>query len=398
MLPRLLYCAFKWMYERDGHWYTTGGFPEFVTSLSSYFAEIRLMVPRGEDAPRNATRFAIPSNLEIFPTKPTFVRGFRPLETYLWSLGTVSLFRRLQSESDIVLIAIPNSISYLAFAPILDKPLVLLVAGDEFEVLSASGDFSYKLESASGLIVLRRIASRLLYDRSRLVICRNERARRFIVDHYGIPASAVRSIFSGVRTDTFRPVDSEQRSAVRASLGFSPREVVFGFVAEGFTQAKGADALLEVFKTLHRSNPIARLLIVGSVPEYYQSVIKGLHSVLSVGPISRDQLYMYYGAMDVFVCPSRSEGAPKVVMEAAACGIPVVATDVGGIPEMIENERTGFVVGVDDVCSMIRICRRLCEDRQLRSTMGNRARQLAESDFNFNSLVEKSARAILEAL
>lgn len=125
-------------------------------------------------------------------------------------------------------------------------------------------------------------------------------------------------------------------------------------VASRLEHIKGMDLVLPVFALLRKRLPQARLLVVGdgSLRESMQRQADELQvqdAVEWAGRLPQDQLQAFYDRMDLFWMPSRSEGFGLSALEAMACGCPVIASEVGGLPELIQDGNCGFLVPVDDV-------------------------------------------------
>jgi len=99
--------------------------------------------------------------------------------------------------------------------------------------------------------------------------------------------------------------------------------------------------------------------------------------------------------MDVFVLPSISEGMSNTLLEAMASGLPVVATDVGGNPEIVENERSGLLFRPGDVKALADRLARLAGDEMLRSELGNAARHRANETFSLGRMTENYTQLYL---
>src|SRR5262249_28127396 len=110
----------------------------------------------------------------------------------------------------------------------------------------------------------------------------------------------------------------------------------------------------------------------------------------------RDDVERLYAAIDVLALPSHREGFPRAPMEAAAMGVPSVVTDVRGCREVVEHDRTGFVVTPRDPAALRAAIRRLGDD-DLRASFGRAARAKAERDFDDRAVVERVFRAYLSA-
>ena len=98
--------------------------------------------------------------------------------------------------------------------------------------------------------------------------------------------------------------------------------------------------------------------------------------------LSAPEVAALLASADVFVLPSRSEGQPMAVLEAMARGVCVVASDVGGIPELVEDGRSGVLVPPDDVDSLVKALRKVLDDRDLRERLGGEARQRVLAEFD----------------
>jgi colanic acid/amylovoran biosynthesis glycosyltransferase len=102
------------------------------------------------------------------------------------------------------------------------------------------------------------------------------------------------------------------------------------------------------------------------------------------GAVGQDEIRRYYEDADVFVLPSFAEGVPAVLMEAMAMGLPVVTTRVAGIPELVEDGQSGFVVPPGRVDALVEAVRRLASDPELRREMGERGREKVISEYSID--------------
>ncbi len=147
----------------------------------------------------------------------------------------------------------------------------------------------------------------------------------------GVSADRIRVIHDGVDQAQFHP---GSKHAARTALSLPPSEQLLLFVGN-LLPVKGLDVLLNALVRL----PAVTLLVVGHGPlrpalEAQAAKLGLADRVRFIGPVPHDQLPDWYRAADVFVLPSRSEGVPNVLLEASACGVPWVASRVGGISEI----------------------------------------------------------------
>jgi glycosyltransferase involved in cell wall biosynthesis len=183
-----------------------------------------------------------------------------------------------------------------------------------------------------------------------------------------------------VNTDRFRP-DPAVRARVRVELAAQDRFVVL--VVAQLIAAKGIDVLLSAMASLPAE---AVLWIVGDGPE--RAALEAL--IAERGLVERVRMLghqfdvgPYMQAADCFVCPSRwAEAAGLVNAEAAACGVPVVASRIGGIPEYLGEAQTGLLFAPDDVPGLTDALNRIIRDRALCRRIGARARTMAVERFS----------------
>ncbi len=167
-----------------------------------------------------------------------------------------------------------------------------------------------------------------------------------------------------------------------------------GFIGR-LSDEKSVDKLLEAMKIVVSKKPEARLFIVGTGPleatlkEYSKSL--GLEKYVEFTGY-KSNVFEALRELDIFVLSSRTEGAPIVILEAMAMGLPVVATSVGGNPEMVEDEKTGILVPPQDPSAMAAALMELLGDGKKVAAMGEAGRQRAFSVFHpakFTSSLEK---------
>ncbi len=164
------------------------------------------------------------------------------------------------------------------------------------------------------------------------------------VMRYGIPPERCRTIHNGCDLAIFKP---SSREAARLELNIDPRAEIVVFIGR-LVPLKGLRELFEAVATLSASRSPLHLVCIGEGPmdqelrrRASQPDLKG-HVSFAVGA-SPHEIARWLAASNVFCLPSHSEGCPNVVVEALACGRPVVASNVGGIPELL-NSRSGILV------------------------------------------------------
>lgn len=148
--------------------------------------------------------------------------------------------------------------------------------------------------------------------------------------------------------------------------------MVVGTIAN-FYPTKGLDILIQASPLLGNVHTV----IIGDGPARPASVPPRTHLLGTIPDAAR-----LLPAFDVFVLPSRKEGLPYALIEAMAAGLPIVATTVGGIPEIITHEKNGLLVPVENPAALAAAIRRLVDDPSFRAQLGNAAKTSAEK-FSF---------------
>ena len=217
--------------------------------------------------------------------------------------------------------AFPDAVGTRWLARRLGLPYVVKVHGSDLNVTT---DFRLR----------RWQISRALRDAGAVVAVSQALATK--ARELGVPGERVRVIYNGVDGELFRPGD---RAEARSALALPVDAPVVLYVGN-LKLTKGCMDLLDSFPAVLARNPGARLVFVGSGGAHAGLVQRSRQlgietNVLFAGAAAHAQLPRWMQAADVLALPSHAEGVPNVVLEAMACGLPVVATAVGGIPEVL---------------------------------------------------------------
>lgn len=194
---------------------------------------------------------------------------------------------------------------------------------------------------------------------------------------------------NGVDTRRYAPATPQQRSDARRVLGLDDDAIVFGCVAR-MTPVKRHIDLLDAFARVRNTIPQARLLLVGDGPGLpeVQARIDALKLHDAVSLLSfRDDVADLLPAMDALVLCSSSEGMSNAILEAMACGLPVVATAVGGNLHLVQHERSGLLVPPMDPATLAASLEWLARSPHARRRMGQAARQRIEREFSLDGMV-----------
>lgn len=212
---------------------------------------------------------------------------------------------------------------------------------------------------------------------------------KVLIGTYG--AKRVLCIHNGIDLEAIQV--TTHREALRRKWHIAEDAVVIGTVGR-LVPVKGHSTLLEATKILQASLQNITLLLVGEGPlrKDLEASAKqlGLESVIFAG--HQDQACDFMNMMDVFVLPSLHEGIPMVVLEALALQRPVVATRVGGIPEVISHDLSGKLVMSGDAVELAMALQELIEMPDKARALGVQGRRQVEREFSANTMAERTAR------
>ena len=167
------------------------------------------------------------------------------------------------------------------------------------------------------------------------------------------------------------------RSELRARLGLTEGSCVVLSVGR-LDPEKGIDVLLDAAASLHAAGSTATVVIVGGGSLEGELRAAAGANVRFTGALDRDALVPWYAAADVFVLPSRSEQWGMVLNEAAAAGLPIVATEAAGAAwDLVDDGTSGFRIPVGDAASLAQALAELAADSGFRERAGDRSRTLA---------------------
>jgi glycosyltransferase involved in cell wall biosynthesis len=221
----------------------------------------------------------------------------------------------------------------------------------------------------------------------------------------GVEPGRLRVIRSGVDTERFAPRD---RADARRHLGLDDRKGLVLFVGN-LEPRKQLDVLLKALPRVRQRGPQVYMAIVGTgasagaldqTSRLQQLTHElGLQDVVRfVGRVSGDDLLQWYAAADVFALPSSSEAQGIVALEAMACGLPVVASAVGGLLGTVDDGKSGFLIPSGDSDALAdRLCV-LLTDAELRASMGSAARDKVEREFTWTNAIHATVEVYREVV
>jgi len=233
----------------------------------------------------------------------------------------------------------------------------------------------------------RRKLLRVIFRLSTAVIANSAAVRALLLEKFRVPADKVHVFHNGVDLDRFDDVERD-RQKIDSRLSEETKLVVH--IANMNSEVKGQAVLIEAARTVCTAIPLARFVLVGDGPlrGVYERRVKELEledRVLFLG--RRQDIAEILACGDLFAFPSFAEGMPNSVLEAGASGLPIVATPVGGIPEIVTHERTGLLVPPRDPEALAAAILRVLEDPGLASSLSRACQTWVRSQFSFDRLI-----------
>ena len=243
----------------------------------------------------------------------------------------------------------------------------------------------------------RRRFLRHIQNRSDYVIANSQAVCDFLVEKDSFDPELIRVIRNGVDCDRFTTVRAD-RQGLFPDLG--TRGPLIAVVANMNVETKGHADLIRAAVEVSREFGEAKFLLVGDGPERTRleamTAELGLsNTVLFLG--RRNDVPDILACCDLFVLPSWAEGLPNSVLEAMAAGLPVVATRVGGIPEIIDDGASGLLVAPRDSHALAVATLQVLGNEELAKRLGQAARDRARTKFSFDRLLSDLDDLYLEA-
>ncbi|MEN6474572.1 MAG: glycosyltransferase [Syntrophaceae bacterium] len=294
-------------------------------------------------------RSNIPEYKEIFDGLCVKHPRYLGVPSFLWPLRWISyylmcmhLWKGAHPRCDLVHIEwiYPDAYAFLKVAEKYHIKTVGVVHGNE-----AIGYFENKRH--------RKYYARALQKLDRIISVSSDLKQKMISE-YGIPEHKIEVIHNGVDLAKFPMMKKEH---ARKILGL-PVDCPIGVCVARYSPEKNLDVLIEAISLLGDDAPM--ILMIGEGPlrsrlEALRQYFKVEEKVTFIGPIDHDTIHQWYHAADFYCLPSQREGCPVVVHEALACGVPVVSTSVGAVPDLIENDDYGLLCPPSDAEALSRI-------------------------------------------
>ncbi|MBD3208588.1 MAG: glycosyltransferase, partial [Candidatus Nealsonbacteria bacterium] len=321
-----------------------------------------------------------------------YPKGIRHL-IYLFQLLKIS------GDADIVYAQGPTNsgLPALLVAKFLSKRMVLKIVGDV-----AWERYSQKTQEADDMDTFQskeygffveslRWIQRLVARNSDVIITPGVYLKG-IIKGWGVKGDKIKVVYNAV--EDFRQIDLLKKEA-REKIGIKGNIILS---IGRLTSWKGFDTLIVALSELSKIDSDFKLIIIGSGPE--EERLKNMvqernleDNAIIQGRVSHEKIPLYFKAADVFILNSGYEGLPHVVLEAMQCDVPVIVSNKGGNPELVEDGVNGFLIEYNNKEEIKKAILKLLEDKNLQEKFINNSKEKVKK-FNWERLVEETLKVI----
>jgi sugar transferase (PEP-CTERM/EpsH1 system associated) len=273
----------------------------------------------------------------------------------------------------------------------LESQLPALVAGVPYRL---HGEHGRDIDDLDGTSRKYQLLRRLFRPMIHRYIALSLDLQRYLQEQIGIPERKISHICNGVDTGKFTPASARAKTVLPGDFSAADK-IVIGTVGR-MEAVKDQITLVHAFVRLVQEHPggheCLRLIMIGdgALREPARSILEaaGLAQIAWL-PGEREDVPDLLRAMDVFVLPSLAEGISNTILEAMASGLPVVATDVGGNRELVDQHTTGLLVPRGDPVALADAIRVYVDNPDLRRLHGANARKRSEDEFSLDTMVQR---------
>lgn len=332
--------------------------------LAKHFDKIYFLTYGGEE--ENGYRNFLAPNIELLQNK-------RRIKLFIYSFLAPLIHREKLKKVDILKTNQMLGSWTAVIAKLLFREKLVVRQGYQLSTFSKERSF------------IRRILSPIIeffsYKMADKIIVTSQKDKDFIIERDKISKNKIMVIPNYVDTDAFRPLEVKKEE----------RRVTF---VGRLDEQKNLFSLIDAVKGLD-----SKLVLIGKGPleDALKEKVKeeGIKNVVFTGVITNERLPEDLNKSEIFVLPSLYEGNPKTLLEAMACGLPVIGTDVDGIREVLRHKETGFLCesSADAIRDAIT---RLLEDEGLRERIGENARKEIEEKYSLKVLMGREMRVYEE--
>ncbi len=196
--------------------------------------------------------------------------------------------------------------------------------------------------------------------------------------HEGFPSGKLVFVPNGVDINRFRPISVDQKAGLQKKLGLPDGPI--GVYIGRLSPEKRVEQIINAWPGLRRKHPQARLIILGTGPQESELRAMAGEGVVFAGVV--EDVSPYLQSADFFVLPSSTEGLSNALLEAMASGLPIIATKVGGAEDLIEHQKSGWLIPADDTMALNHALEHFLSNLDQIIGYGEKAREKVVQDYS----------------
>lgn len=256
------------------------------------------------------------------------------------------------------------------------------------------------MSTGHGFFKYRRLSRRIFPCWGKKIIAISNSVRKHLIEDFHIDSDSITRIYTGIELKRYQFMPEDKDYDCMMNLGMNKNAVTIGTIGR-LSSVKGFKYLISAFKDVLMQNRNVQLLVVGEGPEEEnlrrQILELGIKDKVFLVPGSVF-LERYLSLLDIFCLPSIHEGLGLSLMEAMAAGRACIASDVGGLPELIIHETDGILVPPKDSSALTSAILRLVNDSQFRNRLAVNAREKAMKSFSIEECVKQVIEVYREVI
>jgi glycosyltransferase involved in cell wall biosynthesis len=272
------------------------------------------------------------------------------------------------------------------------KPNIFLALFFSKQVKTVATVHGWSKETAHLKTMIYKYLDSLALKRMNCIIAVSKAIAKELMQR-GLQANKIEIIYNGINVNNSHDIYHEDFSQLRKKYEISPNTFVIGTLGR-LAAVKGHTYLIQAMPAIVQEIPNCKLLIAGDGPLkadlHHQIKLLNLENHAKLIGYIKD-IAGLFSITDLFVLPSLSEGLPITLLEAMACGKPVVASAAGGIPEVITNECTGVLIPPADANGLAQAITLLHKDKDRMKKLSANSRELVENNFSAKSMASHYA-------
>jgi len=333
--------------------------------------------------------------IDGIPVYRVWSGGMKRWGKYLMMFPALFNLIRLRKEYDVIYVSVFRALGILGVvaAKLLGKRCVLR-AGVSGEMTGSSLLAEYRGKKPVSYLLLSMflpLRNAVLRRADRFISISQEVREDFLAA--GVPEKHIVHIPNGVDTDRFHPVTVERKRQLREKLNL-PDGQLFCYSGK-LNQGKGLELVVRVWSDVIKRHPAARVVLIGGGANQFLSFESKLREEVEQSDLDEAVIFTgyvenvadYLQACDYFLFPSESEGMPNALLEAASCGLPLVATRIGGNTDIINEEHLGYLIPVGDEEALLRGVQTLLQDSEKADAMSCAMRDRIEGVFALKAML-----------